>query len=510
MIYYIIYRYIIFPKSMNSNYEISNKIRESKLSIKIMQKTKNNQRIEKNRKNIEHDLILTKKPLISKMKLNYVDIKNNNSNDTPKISKNQNKKNHLLTLENEDISKNKINRYLNHFRKVNTENGNLNKYKIGKVKGNQKDNLKFDNNLKNNNKLNLNNDVKISLMNQNNLTDNKNNFHSQKQGKKENENFGKKELKRNTKNQKQLENSKINRMRMKKGSKLFINKNSNFQEVFQPNKKNFHKKVNSMKYHPNHSELRKSLQKYFSLSPSELLIPDKSKLTMDYQDEINYKKNDNSINSTKNGRLNNIFTRKIKIIKVENHNKLLKFKKKFYETNNNPIKSFYSQEFDNDRDNLNYQTQANNILDDKNKKIYLGNNNNKSLALNKIWLNNEKKFLLNRITKSKSLNLYELDDYIGPNQYRSIIIPYNNKKIRKMIAEKKENEINKQHAKFKTEETKRNKEFFFKIKNRQLKCYEDYYNDKYLKKLVLSSEKTSKFFPMRNLLYKSAFKKCKN
>jgi hypothetical protein len=265
-----------------------------------------------------------------------------------------------------------------------------------------------------------------------------------------------------------------------------------------------------MKYHPNHSELRKSLQKYFSLSPSELLIPDKSKLTMDYQDEINYKKNDNSINSTKNGRLNNIFTRKIKIIKVENHNKLLKFKKKIYETNNNPIKSFYSQELDNDRDNLNHQTQANKILDDRNKKIYLGNNNNKSLALNKIWLNNEKKFLLNRITKSKSLNLYELDDYIGPNQYRSIIIPYNNKKIRKMIAEKKENEINKQHAKFKTEETKRNKEFFFKIKNRQLKCYEDYYNDKYLKKLVLSSEKTSKFFPMRNLLYKSAFKKCKN
>ena len=593
MIYYIISRYIIFPKSMNSNYEISNKIRESKLSIKIMQKTKNNQRIEKNRKNIEHDLILTKKPLISKMKLNYVDIKNNNSNDTPKISKNENKKNHLLTLEIEDISRIKINRYLNHFRKVNTENGNLNKCKIGKVKGNQKDNLKFDNNsmnlnnnifynnrkclikekntkkiitqkyskekekfinnnntlkistlirsnrselnnivkikffkrinntstktnnnkldyLKNNNKLKLNNDVKISLMNKNNLSDNKNNFHSQKQGEKENENFGKKELKRNTKNQKQLENSKINRMRMKKGSKLFINKNSNFQEVFQPNKKNFHKKVNSMKYHPNHSELRKALQKYFSLSPSELLIPDKSKLTMDYQDEINYKKNDNSINSTKNGRLNNIFTRKIKIIKVENHNKLLKFKKKIYETNNNPIKSFYSQELDNDRDNLNYQTQANNILDDRNKKIYLGNNNNKSLALNKIWLNNEKKFLLNRITKSKSLNLYELDDYIGPNQYRSIIIPYNNKKIRKMIAEKKENEINKQHAKFKTEETKRNKEFFFKIKNRQLKCYEDYYNDKYLKKLVLSSEKTSKFFPMRNLLYKSAFKKCKN
>ena len=75
--------------------------------------------------------------------------------------------------------------------------------------------------------------------------------------------------------------------------------------------------------------------------------------------------------------MNNIFTRKIKIIKVENHNKLLKFKKKIYETNNNPIKSFYSQELDNDRDNLNHQTQAKKILYDKNKKIYLVNKNKK-------------------------------------------------------------------------------------------------------------------------------------
>ena len=71
-------------------------------------------------------------------------------------------------------------------------------------------------------------------MNKNNLSDNKNNFHSQKQGKKENDNFGKKELKRNTKNQKQLENSKINRMRMKKGSKLFIRHRDRGRQVDRP------------------------------------------------------------------------------------------------------------------------------------------------------------------------------------------------------------------------------------------------------------------------------------
>ena len=138
-------------------------------------------------------------------------------------------------------------------------------------------------------------------------------------------------------------------------------------------------------------------------------------------------------------------------------------------------------------------------------------NYNESIRLNTIDLNNKSKFQISHIPKSKSLNiLNELDDYIGPNQYECIEIPNDEKKITKMIAEKKENDINKKRIRFKTEETKINNEFISKIRNRHLKCSEDYYNDNYFKKLVLSGEKTSKFFLMKNSLYESAFKKFKN
>ena len=601
-------RHSIIPKGMNPGYEIYNKISSSKISFQ-KKEIVNKRKREKNRKYIEHDLNLTNKPINITMKLNSFVIKNNNilynkaiekniknNNDILKTSKNKYRRRELLTLENDDISKIKLNRYLNHFRKITTEIGNSNKYKIDREKGNKKENFIVDNNiilnkniypynkkclikgkgihkiitannfkkkekfinnyktfkisthirsskseltrldkikfykginnsltetnknknnldyLKNkNNKLKLINDAKISLINGNDISDNKKNFLLKNQVNKDYENLKKKELNENIKNNKELEHDKFNWIGNKKRIKLFKSNKSNLKEVFQPNKKIFHKKVNSVKYYHNHSELKSRLQKYFSLTPNDLFIPNKSKLEIEDYNKINYKINNNSITFSKNNRSNKVLIRKIKIIKVEKSKNIFKFKKKFNNTNNNPIKSLNIQETDNSIDKLNYKTQNNRKLANENKKNYLGMNDNESIRLNTIDLNNKSKFQISHIPKSKSLNiLNELDDYIGPNQYECIEIPNDEKKITKMIAEKKENEINKKRIRFKTEETKRNNEFISKIINRHLKCSEDYYNDNYFKKLVLSGEKTSKFFLMKNSLYESAFKKFKN
>ena len=108
-----------------------------------------------------------------------------------------------------------------------------------------------------------------------------------------------------------------------------------------------------------------------------------------------------------------------------------------------------------------------------------------------------------------SLNtLQELNDYIGPNQYRKIIIPTNKSKIINLISENKHRDITRKRDIYKTEEIEKNREYHLKIKNREIKSSEDYYNKKEFDKLVLSGEKKSKYYKMRNILYETAFKKC--
>ena len=602
-------RHSIIPKGMNPGYEIYNKISSSKISFQKKEKIVNKRKREKIRKYIEHDLNLTNKPINITMKLNSFVIKNNNilynkaiekniknNNDILKTSKNKYRRRELLTLENDDISKIKLNRYLNHLRKITTEIGNSNKYKIDREKGNKKENFIVDNNiilnkniypynkkclikgkgihkiitannfkkkekfinnyktfkisthirsskseltrldkikfykginnsltetnknknnldyLKNkNNKLKLINDAKISLINGNDISDNKNNFLLKNQVNKDYENLKKKELNENIKNNKELEHDKFNWIGNKKRIKLFKINKSNLKEVFQPNKKIFHKKVNSVKYYHNHSELKSRLQKYFSLTPNDLFIPNKSKLEIEDYNKINYKFNNNSITFSKNNRSNKVLTRKIKIIKVEKSKNIFQFKKKFNNTNNNPIKSLNIQETDNSIDKLNYKTQNNRKLSNENKKNNLGMNDNKSIRLNTIELNNKSKFQNSHIPKSKSLNIWnELDDYIGPNQYSSIIIPSNNKKrVNRMISEEKERTLRKLRNEFKFFENKRNNEYYSQTKNREINDLDDYYNKKGLDKIILSSEKKSKYNKIKNRIYNNAFKSCK-
>jgi len=153
-------RHSIIPKGMNPGYEIYNKISSLKIPFQKKEKIVNKRKREKIRKYIEHDLNLTNKPINITMKLNSFVIKNNNilynkaiekniknNNDILKISKNKYRRSELLTLENDDISKIKLNRYLNHFRKITTEIGNSNKYKIDREKGNKKENFIVDNNI---------------------------------------------------------------------------------------------------------------------------------------------------------------------------------------------------------------------------------------------------------------------------------------------------------------------------------------------------------------------------
>ena len=124
---------------------------------------------------------------------------------------------------------------------------------------------------------------------------------------------------------------------------------------------------------------------------------------------------------------------------------------------------------------------------------------------------NNKNLTLSYTMKFKSLSkLHELDDYIGPNQYSSIIIPSNNKKrVNRMISEEKERTLRKLRNEFKFFENKRNNEYYSQTKNREINDLDDYYNKKGLDKIILSSEKKSKYNKIKNRIYNNAFKSCK-
>lgn len=147
------------------------------------------------------------------------------------------------------------------------------------------------------------------------------------------------------------------------------------------------------------------------------------------------------------------------------------------------------------------------------KKIRKKNNENSEKDL-KIKIRN----LSNNIKTSNSYNiletkslkkLHELDDYIGPNQYCDVLIPDNNRKVMRMISEEKERTLNKLKNAFKFNETRRNHEYYSQTRNREIKDLDDYYQKKDFDKLILSSEKKSKYFNLKDRLYYAAFKPCK-
>lgn len=56
-----------------------------------------------------------------------------------------------------------------------------------------------------------------------------------------------------------------------------------------------------------------------------------------------------------------------------------------------------------------------------------------------------------------------------------------------------------------TEGIKTNNEHYNKLRNRTNKTPDDYFNKKDFDKLILSGDKKSKYYKMRNLLYESVF-----
>ena len=102
--------------------------------------------------------------------------------------------------------------------------------------------------------------------------------------------------------------------------------------------------------------------------------------------------------------------------------------------------------------------------------------------------------------------MHELDDYIGPNQYNDVFIPDNNRKVMRMISEEKERTLNKIKNAFKFNEMRRNHEYYSQTKRREIKDLDDYYHKKDFDKLILSSEKKSKYFNLKDRLYYVAFK----
>ena len=331
----------------------------------------------------------------------------------------------------------------------------------------------------------------------------------QKQEYKELEKFLKTELVKNLKNQKILEKDKNELLYNKIKFKFTKRKDNNIStDYFKQNKKISLAPVKSLNYNNNHSELQKSLQKYFSLSPKDLKGNMFFKPAKDNKKEtMFYNKNGLTENISKNLNLKNIQIKKINYKKIKKSNdKITKFKKKSIQLtidNNNLIKSLDFQ--GNYKNKMNFENEKN-ILN-INKNNCLGNKikHKKAISTNQNYIN-YKSFFLNHSSKSKSLNIvYNLEDYTGPNLYDNMIVPNHKKTIYQRLSSEKEKEKKELKKNFNTEDIKNTTEYFDKLRNRANKTPDDYYNKKDFDKLVLSGEKKSKYFKIRNLLYNSAF-----
>ena len=331
----------------------------------------------------------------------------------------------------------------------------------------------------------------------------------QKQEYKELEKFLKTELVKNLKNQKILEKDKNELLYNKIKFKFTKRKDNNIStDYFKQNKKISLAPVKSLNYNNNHSELQKSLQKYFSLSPKDLKGNMFFKPAKDNKKEtMFYNKNGLTENISKNLNLKNIQIKKINYKKIKKSNdKITKFKKKSIQLtidNNNLIKSLDFQ--GNYKNKMNFENEKN-ILN-INKNNCLGNKikHKKAISTNQNYIN-YKSFFLNHSSKSKSLNIvYNLEDYTGPNLYDNMIVPNHKKTIYQRLSSEKEKEKKELKKNFNTEDIKNTTEYFDKLRNRTNKTPDDYFNKKDFDKLVLSGEKKSKYFKIRNLLYNSAF-----
>ena len=313
---------------------------------------------------------------------------------------------------------------------------------------------------------------------------------------------------KNITNQKKLDKDKNELLRSKIIFKFSKRKDNNISiDYSKLNKKINHVPVKSLNYNNNHSELQKSLQKYFSLTPKNLKgkISSKEK-NDDKKKNIFYNKIKLKENVAKNFYINE---KQIKLINKnikKGKDKITKFKKKSFQltfNNSNLIKS--SDLHWNYINKIGFENEKNILNSNKNNYKENKNKHKKTITTEQNFINYKCSFLKHS-SKSKSLNIvYNLDDYIGPNQYDNMIIPNHRRTVNQRLSSEKEKE-NKEFKKiFNTEGIKNSIEYYDKLKRRTNKTPDEYYNKKDLDKLVLSGEKNSQNYKIRNLLYNSVF-----
>ena len=377
--------------------------------------------------------------------------------------------------------------------------------------------LNYINNKKN--KLNsLENEKKLLINNANkNIEKYVKLLQEQKKEYKDYENFLKNELENNLKNLKILEIDKNNLSSFVNKTHIndINNTNSNIKYIFTLKKNKNQVSNNNLNYKNDFSNIQKSLQKYFSFNTSN--SKDKIDKINCQNKEDNYKDSIKVNLNNESKQNNNIKAINIKIYNKNNQKtKIIKFKKKFHESNlisfdfyDNFVKSFELKKY---KDNLKNKDMTN---DEKILDINQQENTQTEKNLNQERLKKKpairKNLVLTHASKCKSLNfLEELNDYIGPNQYNNIIIPDNKRKIIRILSEEKEKESINLRNKFFKEENKKKRIQSQKLKDREMIDPEDYYKKKDFDKLILSGEKKSKYYNMRNLLYNSVFKSFNN
>ena len=429
-----------------------------------------------------------------------IEVKSNNKIKTNINNKNE-KRNQLKIIGKESEKNDKLNN--EYGKKINDKL----KYNIIEFGRNKK--LNIHKYIENKNiKLKSNENKKTSLINGNNkqlLF-----IHMrQNQDTQELENFHKTENFDDTINKKLFEkDNKTKLLDNKIKFKISKRLNNNSIECFKLDKKIRHVPVKSLNYNNNHSEIKKTLQKYFSLIPRDLIGKNSSKENKDNKKEnLYYNKINTNENESKNISLNDMQIKRINYKKNKRANhKVIKFKKKSIQINfdnNNLIKS--SDLNGNYKNKLTFENEKNILNTNKN---YLINNkiiHKKTISANPNYMNYKSLFLKHN-SKSMSLNLVNnLDDYIGPNQYDNIIIPNHTRTINQRISSEKEKEKKEFNKLLNTEGIKTNNEHYNKLRNRTNKTPDDYFNKKDFDKLILSGDKKSKYYKMRNLLYESVF-----
>ena len=371
---------------------------------------------------------------------------------------------------------------------------------------------------------------------------------------KEYDQFLKKELKNNKNNQLQLQI--VNNNLKKGGTQSYFNllsKNNNLTPC--STKKSVEEKnklsTNNFFFYNNNSTINKSIQKYFLLKADNsenrmskfnkaIRIKNRNNTFNDFTesklilskeliniDEI--KKNIKDSKKTIKLNINNVNKDK-KIYNIEKKN--LKIKNNISDNisgyyNNNQIKTPNAikkkkaiieniKTYDNSKTNVKVKNKVdpNKIqkrLILKNMNFYRNCNTHKDLALNpqKLFPNNKNNIPSNNSNHKSLSKLQELNDYIGPNQYGCIIIPNSNKKTYRKISEEKERALNKLKNIFKFQENLRNNEYYSQTKNRKIDNIDEYYKKKDFEKIILSSEKKSKYSKIKNEIYNTAFKPCK-